>query len=267
MSDAPEEIIEDGETGNEAPEVANPENALTQVEQAARTGGWVPKDEWKGDPDKWVDAAGFVLKAAEILPHVTKELKEVRAEVKATKRTLADFADHHSKTEQRAYQRALSDIQARIDQAAAMGDVQGVREGTDELVELRKEAETKPPAKEPEGDHPEFAAFKDDNAWYGKDKALSAAFDALCKDVFEDGYTTPKSGLKEALSRLRSEFPQKFENPARRQAAPVEGAGAPPRKAGKGYADLPPDAKAMCDDFVKRIPGFKREQYIKDFFA
>lgn len=238
---------------------------LASVETAARAGGWVPKDEWKGDADKWVDAPGFVLKAAEILPHVNQALREAKSEIRDVKKTLASFAEHHNKTEQRAYERAFRDIQERLDASAAAGDVQGVRNATDELIELQKDA-SKPGADQNAGS-PEFAAWQDDNAWYGKDKPLSAAFDALCREVVEDGYTTPKAGLKEAMTRLKAEFPQKFENPARKQAPSVEGAGAPPRAKGKGYSDLPPDAKAMCDDFVKRVPGFSRDRYCKDFFS
>lgn len=248
--------------GADAPQDSDP---LASVETAARAGGWVPKDEWKGDPEKWVNAPGFVLKAAEILPHVNQALRESKAEMREVKKTLASFAEHHNKTEQRAYERAFREIQERIDASASVGDVQGVRNATDELIELNKDA-SKPAAAQSTGT-PEFTAWQDDNAWYGKDKPLSAAFDALCKEVFEDGYTTPKSGLKEAMSRLKVEYPHKFENPNRRQAPTVEGAGAPPRARGKGYADLPPDAKAMCDDFVKRVPGFTREKYAKDFFS
>jgi hypothetical protein len=47
----------------------------------------------------------------------------------------------------------------------------------------------------------------------------------------------------------------------------VEGGGSPPSPGGKSYSDLPPDAKAMCDDFVKRVPGFTRDRYVKDYFA
>jgi hypothetical protein len=272
MSDAIENADEGLETGADtaapapagadAPQDSDP---LASVETAARAGGWVPKDEWKGDPEKWVDAPGFVLKAAEILPHVNQALREAKSEIRDVKKTLASFAEHHNKTEQRAYERAFREIQDRIDASASVGDVQGVRNATDELIELQKDVAK--PAAAQSGASPEFSAWQDENAWYGKDKPLSAAFDALCKEVFDDGYTTPKAGLKEAMSRLKADYPHKFENPARKQAPPVEGGGAPPRARGKGYADLPPDAKAMCDDFVKRIPGFKRETYVKDFFG
>src|SRR3990167_4897006 len=33
---------------------------LSETEQAAVTNGWVPKDQWEGDPDEWVPARQFI---------------------------------------------------------------------------------------------------------------------------------------------------------------------------------------------------------------
>jgi hypothetical protein len=51
---------------------------------------------------------------------------------------------------------------------------------------------------------------------------------------------------------VKAKFPDKFENP-RRKAAMHEGGGARGEsKRGKSYANLPADAKATCDRFVKK---------------
>lgn len=235
------------------------------AEDRAMAMGWTPKSQFKGDPERWVDAETFVKRGEEFLPFLKANNRRLEQALERTRADLKQLADHHSKTAAREYQRALNDIQARLDEAAANGDVQGVREATDELVEFSKES----PAAVPAGGSAEFDAWRADNDWYGTDKPLSAAFDALCTVVFEEGYRTPKAGLKEAMSRLREDFPTKFakaENPNRRQAAAVEGGGNAPRRAGKSRSDLPADARGFMDRMVKQ--GLMTEaEYLKDFFS
>ena len=60
--------------------------------------------------------------------------------------------------------------------------------------------------------------------------------------------------------------PDKFKNPRRQQAAAVEGAGGSTYRSGgvKGYADLPPEAKAACDKFVNQ-KLITQKQYLAEY--
>lgn len=237
-----------------------------EFETAARAGGWVPKDEFEGPPDKWKDAKSYVLHAAEILPSLTKDLRSAKDEIKDVKKTLREFGDYHSKTAQREYERAVKDIEARLNEAHASGDAQGVMDAAEDLAELKAEEKTarKAPA---QSRAPELEAFIEENPWYGKDKPLTAACNAIAEEVFNEGYTG-KAQVAEVTRRLKEEFPHKFakaENPNRRLPGAVEGNGTATRKAGKTFADLPPEAKKMCDEFVRDIKGFTREQFVKDY--
>lgn len=271
MSEAADDQVPDlTDTAAPADDAAQQDNAPS-AEDRAMAMGWTPRSQFKGDPEKWVDAETFVKRGEEFLPflkannrRLEQALERQQKETAKVQQTLAKFAEHHSKTEQRAYERALNEIQARIDEAAANGDVAGVREATGELLELGKEASSPAATAEAE-EPPEFTEWKAANPWFGTDKALTAASAAIGDECVREGFTG-KALIKEVDRRLRAEFPNKFENPNRRQAATVEGQGAPPRKASKSYADLPPEAKAICDDFVKRVPGFTREKYCKDYF-
>lgn len=279
MSEAAEDAnIEAGEVV-EAPEAnaAPQQDAEPQLtaEDRALAMGWTPKAQFKGDPERWVDAETFVKRGEEFLPflkannkRLEQALERANAKMEGLEKAVSKSIEHISRADQRAYARARADLEAELEQAAAAGDTEGVKAVTKDIVNLEKEiGEGK--AEEKPADVPEFAAFKDENAaWYGKDKALSAAFDALCRDVFEEGYTSPKAGLKEAMSRLKDSFPEKFAkpvNPNRSAPAAVEGAGAPARRGGKTYADLPPEAKKMCDEFVRDIKGFTRDKFVKDY--
>jgi hypothetical protein len=267
-ADAPELDAIAPETAADAPESPKEGGAKSQLEDAARQSGWAPKDQWKGSPEDWIDAPEFILKAVgEVLPSMRKSLQEAKAESAQLRKAVKDSIEHISKADQRAYDRATKEIQARLDAAAHIGDVQGVRDATEELVDLTKEIQAAPkPETGPETDE-HFDAWTEANPWWGKDKAMTGATIAIANEVeAETGLKTGTRFYTEVTKRVKEAFPHKFENPNRRLPAAAEGS-SPPRPRGKTYADLPADAKAMCDSFVKDIKGFKVESYVKDYFA
>ena len=73
------------------------------------------------------------------------------------------------------------------------------------------------------------------------------------------------ASIQEVTEEVRRRFPEKFGNPRREKPNRVEGGGTPSGRSGKkGYADLPPEAKAACDRFVKQ-GLMTKEEYVKDF--
>lgn len=263
MSEAPE-----GQVAEEPVVAAEPAaptgNAATEIEEAAGKGGWLPKDQWTGDPEKWVDAPKFVLRAAEILPQLTADLKDARAEIRTVKKAVADSAKFISAAEKRAYDQGVAAAQARLDTAAASGDVEGVRNATKEIVDLATDAITTAPAQP--ATTPEFDAWKADNSWFGTDRAMTAAAVAIANEAEAEGYKD-KALIKETDARIRAKFPQLYTNPNRDRAAPVEGGGNAPRKTGKSFSDMPQDAREMVSYFEKNTKGFNRDKYIRDYFS
>lgn len=267
MSEAAEDaIIEADEPVNDA---TADDQATEQedTEAEARAMGWKPLDGFKGDATKFVDAAEYVRRGKEIMPFLRKELAASNAKIAKLEKAIDHSIKHISRAEQRAYEQAKRDLEAELDQATEAQDAKAVREITQDIVKLEKQVTAEAPA-EAGDEPPEFAAWKEDNPWFGKDKALTAACAALGDEALAEGFTG-KALVKEVDRRLREEFPAKFakpENPARRQAAAVEGGGSAPRRTGKTYADLPQDAKQMCDELCKDIPTMTREKYVKGYF-
>lgn len=253
------------ETPAEEADVAAVEEA--SPEDQARKRGWRPKEEFSGPEDKWVDAETFLQRGQEEPGLVRKELQAAERRIKSLEKTLKEFSAHYSRTEQRAYERALSEIQTRLDIAASNGDVNGVREATDELIELRTEAKEAAQHTGP-AENDDFEAWRAENAWFGKDRAMTAACAAIGEEVLAEGYTG-KAQIKEVDRRIREAFPEKFAkatNPNRTNAASVEGAGSPARRGGKSRSDLPADARQQMDRWVKQ--GLLTEaEYLKDFFG
>ncbi len=52
------------------------QQAQRDYEAEARSSGWLPQDQWKGPPEKWVDAEKFVQRGEQFLPFVQAKLKK-----------------------------------------------------------------------------------------------------------------------------------------------------------------------------------------------
>ena len=113
-------------------------------------------------------------------------------------------------------------------------------------------------------DRAAFDAFLADNPWFEDEPMMRGAALALAEQLHAEGLTEPQAQLAEVARRIRAEFAHRFENPRRRLAAAVEGAPGARRTVRGTYADLPPEAKAACDRFVKRAL-LTREQFVKDY--
>jgi len=270
------EAIEDAGLEPEAeaaPIVATPEDAPQEqsADDRALTMGWVPKEQFRGPAEKWVDAETFIKRGEEFLPFLkanNKRLEQAQErhtkEIERLKGTLEKFAEHHSKAEQRAYERALWELQSEQAAAVEANDLGRVQAITQEIVGLN--AEAKGSKVEPEqGDPPVLADWKADNAWYSRDPVMRAAAVAIADQLVSEGVIDPARQLAEVTKRIKAEFPQKFENPNRRAAPAVEGGGQAARRTGRTWGDLPREAQIMADEFVRDIPGFTREKYVKGY--
>lgn len=275
MSEAPDVIQEAASA--DAP-VIQSQGSERDYDAEARAAGWKPKEDFSGPEDKWVDAETFVKRGEEWAPYVranTKKLEEAlkatREELKATKKTMAEFREYSTKAEQRAYDRALKELQDRQDRAVEEGDAAAVRAVTQEIADLAVEVRDSSMKSQPQAENgmtPDYEeaveAFKEANPWFETDEDMASWAVALDQKLAGQGMED-KARLKEIAKRARTVFPHKFENPARRQPSAVEGSTPPRRSSGRTYADLPADAKRTCDSFVKRIPGYTREDYLKNY--
>lgn len=263
------EAVDSADTGA----VAQSEPAETR----ARRMGWTDKEEFRGDPAKWVDAETFVKRGEEILPIVQHQnkvleaaLRKAESEIKDFRKTLTDYKNFADKAEQRSYERALRDLEAQQADAVTRGDVQGVREITKEIAALDKEVRSDAPATDhPKGWTQDYAeaveAFESENTWFNNDRSMTAWAKAMDAELAGDGMEA-KARLKQLAKLAREEFPHKFRNPNRDAPGAVEGGAVGARRAGgKTWADLPAEAKKQADSFVRKIPGYTREKYLKDY--
>ena len=271
-------MSEEGEVAIEAVEeaaVETQEGPSEQVLNEAASMGWSPKDRWRGDPEEWVDADTFVRRGKEIMPILRKNNErmqrkiEEQARVQAEQaRVFAEFNEYHQRTIQQQKDAALAQLREARKQAIENSDGAAFEQIEGHIRQVEAYEPELPKIKEaPVEMPPDFAEWLSDNPWYAKDKVAQVQADEIADQLRKEGVTSNgRYFLEEVGKRVREALPQRFGNPARRQPASVAAPSpAAPRKSGKSYDDLPSEARKLCDDFVRTIPGFTRDQYLRDY--
>jgi len=243
------------------------------IEVQARAMGWVPEDEFKGNPEMWKDAETFVKNGYEVLPILRERTKtmatkmdEVTQKLAKTESLLATLTEHHKKTDELAYKRALADLKAEQRKAVEDNDVERFDAIDRKLEQLEKPEQSTNDANLDPG----FVAWKSENPWYDNDAELSVYADSIA------GFVERTSGLKggkaffdKVTEEVKARYPDKFKNPNREKPNAVEGGGdnntGPVKPKKKTYSDMPQDAKEACDELVK-AGLMEKDQYIKEYW-
>lgn len=265
------------------------------AEERARRMGWVPKDEFRGDPKRWRPAADFIARAETELPVAQATIRRLESGSQAQQRkidglvanvrelteTLTEFRTFATKGEERAYNRAKAELEAEFKVAVEAGDVPRAEAARDELADLgeppkapvaKKPGEEKPAAGEQPQIEPETLQWIDENPWFNRDPELNDFATNMHGTLLRTKSTLSLAeNLDEVKRRTMLAFPEKF--PAARKpngggaarVAEPSGGGRPRPTGGQTYDDLPADAKKACDRFVKQIPGYTRDEYVKQF--
>lgn len=240
----------------------------------AEQNGWVPKEKFRGDPDEWVDAETFAKRGRDINPflrksneRLKKELDDAKGELTELKLTTKEFAAEFAKMKENAYKRAISELKVQKREAVKDDDdarVDELEERIEELKEEAKVAAAKPePAKPAAPDMTAYNEWKDDNRWYRpeNEEAYDMAEVIALRLRKEDPSLVGRAFLDEMTRRVKKRLPEAFEN-KNREKAPHEGPSVRGQSKDKrGYTNLPADAKAACDRYVKS-GHLTQEQYL-----
>lgn len=239
---------------------------MRDFEAEAKAMGWTPKDDFKGDDKRWIDAETFVKRGEEMMPILKAQNKKLRQDMDDLKRQMKKAADHFSKAEERAFQKALAEIDRKHAEAVEVGDVAGARKAVVEMRELEKDFSSEVPAAAEPTDQKqiaaEFQAWVEANDWYGADDAKTRYAD-LQAGLMGPAEEWPQ-GRKAWFAEIEKKVDAKFA-----ARPPVVNAAPGARPAGKStsrtYADLPPDAKKLCDKWVSQGVIKDRATYVNSF--
>jgi len=262
MSEALEVQVEQTAVAPEEVKQETQQPASSPIEDKAREGGWVPQEEWTGDPDKWRPAREFVDRG-----ELFSKIDSMGKELKEAKKTLKMMQEHHSKVKESEYNRAVADLKALQKQHLEEGNSDGYLETTELLTDLRAEQkaraviqETAPAANEP---HPHFVEWQQKNDWYSKDKEMHDYADAIGLGYAQQHpELEPEEVLKYVATQVRGRFRERFVNPNRTKPSAVEGANTTgsPRK---GSIELTEEERKVMNTFV-RAGVMTKEAYIDE---
>ena len=254
------------------------------VEERAKLQGWVPKEEFKGDPERWTSAEDYVERADHIVPIMKKQNKKyeeqlkkqgddlasTKAEISNLKETLRKVVSINEKVSEREYNRAIETI--KKEQEVAINEQDGAKfrqleNDKDNLIKNKPERVNIESPTQP-AENPAWQAWVAKNDWYNDDPDLKNYSDYTATIVQRENPQLVGEEFYEAVkNRVKAAMPHKFENPNRQEASAVVGGDiqgkTEPKK--KGYNSLPQEAKQACDNFVAE-GLMTKEEYVKDYF-
>ena len=249
--------------------------------EKATAQGWKSEEDWKGDPPK----RGFqtAKEFLEIDGKVNAILKERNGklieDVSGLRETMAllvkDSAENKRKAlekERLAHEKEKAQIIDKLTQKRREAITDGDVEQADVLdSQIDKVKAATPPV----GPSQEYLGWHSDNEWYAspeevpsnpKHAEMSAEADIIAARLWDTGrYNTEKEHLEAVTQHIKRMFPEQFENPNRGEPSATETTRATKTSEKKSYTNLPAEAKAACDSFVKDIPGYTREDYMKAY--
>ena len=264
------------EVHEETPEI--PAEAVPQISQEtidrARGMGHRSKEEWRGDPDKWVPADKYVERGETLIPIMKSQMgkyenkiSNLESQVESQKKTTEKILKMGETVQKRAYEQAKRDLTQQQVKAVSDGDVEKWQKLEDQKDDL---PQPEPIEIEQPASSPVFDAWAAKNDWYFNDKDMNAFSDVLGKRMREENPNMPYYQILQAVeTKIKETFPAKFDNPNRVIPSVVDGGQnreIAPKANGKGYNDLPADAKTMCEQNVSQGLYKTKEDWTKAYF-
>jgi len=259
----------------------------TEIEQTATSQGWRPQEEFKGDPADWKSAEEFV-EHGEKIHQVMKErngklldeMQDLKSQLSEQKATMDSFVKFSKNAEERAYNKAVSDLKGKQIEAVKDGDEAAYKAIDKEIDDLEKPQQT-PQANPAEIQMKVFNEWAGANEWYGDVENVEQiifadkVFDILAAKTKPATEAEFNKIFDAVTTKVKTKFSKLFENGNRNKPAAVVG-GDPSQQTkvngGKSnYANLPAEAKTQCDSFVKQFnptgakDGYSKEDYVKQY--
>jgi hypothetical protein len=263
------------------------------IEQEARSMGWVPSEEFRGDQARWIDASTFVERGHTVLPIVQKKNKELQQQMSdmaaenkrlanlfaETQQSIKDLQELHNQTTKQKVEAAREQILDAIKQAKRDGDTDLEVDLFEKLNQtnaaLEKPAVVVPPVIIPPVQEVDPAAksWADANGWYGNDRRKTSLVLSIANALRADPDNDALVG-KAFYDKVDAELAYRLNGGTGTQKV---GSGNHTGSQGGGgskdptYADLDADAKKVCDTEGKKFIGegklYKTQAEWRNYYA
>lgn len=265
----------DSSTGNSN---AN-QSADASDEASASKIGWVPSDQWKGDPAKHKSAKDFLEATRTSLPLVKaqrdrlqSQVEELQGVVLKNQNDMKTVVSVLSNQFQEKIKQQREEMDARYAEAVALGDRDAIRASMKEQRDFeaaQRQAATQatqaaPAQTQQAAPVPQFFTdWLERNTWFRSDKEAAAAAQAISVVLEKDGYTG-KALLEKTEERMRERMPGLFAEEQRGRESRVEGATRGGRNTGAGKIRESEIPQALLDSYVGPGKAFKTTaEYLK----
>ena len=264
----PEEILAPETPEVKTPEQTPQESQYSEAEQLAMENGWVPKDQWKGDPDSWRPAKEFndrgeFFKRIDRLEHKNKELQQ--AMMFLTQQQKQQYLN--------GYNEAIKRLRFQRDEALESGDNLQAARISDKIEEVKEQAQVArqqavqpAPVIEPSETYKSWA---NKNTWYTQDKVLTRYAEAVGASYKEEHPSSTESEmLRYVETEVKREFPNKF-GPKGPPSPEGDGRGTGPKTGGTGKyssveGSLTSEQRSIMNTIIKTT-GMTKEEYLKQY--
>lgn len=253
---------------------------MSEVEDKATALGWSPKEQFRGNPELWMDAETFVKRGEEIMPllkannrKLLDEVTNIRGELASTKELLK--ASTESIEALKEFNTDIARANGKAKKEELITAIAAAKEASDYVTEttlqdqlnehnaaLRAAEATKKATPKPvEGGtqqkdwtlDPSWKAWLADNQWFGPDKRRTALALGVANELRSEN--SPLQG-RAFFDKVTEEVEKTFEPAKRNGPSRVEGGGSGTRNGGgTTYADLPADAKEACTRQGAKLVG------------
>lgn len=241
---------------------------MSTPEEKAALQGWKPESEWTGPKDAWKPAQQFLDDGEHIISRVKGKLekkleesqKEFEARLERIERANKAALDAQAASAKKERDDLLAQLNAQKKEAIEDNDLAKLESVREKIEEVRSA-----PVHEPDEEGLNAAkAFKAKHEfWQGKNMKLQNFADGAAGRLQGRGLS-PTEFFAELDRQIRESFPEEFGKPKR---AGLESDSPASGDDSKTYADLPKEAKAACDDFMKRGIFKKKQDYVDSYFG
>ena len=264
----PEEILKP-DVVEQAAEQTPQEPQLSEAENLAMENGWVPKDQWKGDPDSWRPAKEFndrgeFFKRIDRLEHKNKELQQA----------MTFLTQQQKQSYLNGFNEAIKRLRVQRDEALESGDNLQAARISDRIDEVKEQAQVAnrqavqpaPTAIEPSETYKGWATK---NSWYTQDKVLTKYAEAVGATFKEENpSSTEGEMLRHVEMEVKREFPQKFgpKGPPSPEGA-GRGTGTKTSNTGKYSSvegSLTSEQRSIMNTIIKTT-GMTKEEYLRQY--
>lgn len=247
-------MSEDEDTGTTSPE----------IEEEARSMGWVPPEEWVGDPppNGFLEADAFVERGRNVLPIIQAQNRDLREEIKTLKSgvdSFRQFATNALERERAEKESLITQLEAKRAEAIEEGDGEAAVKAEREIHELRTEAAAPDPHVEAAVDE-----WLQNNGWFTTDPVMRSWADGRALAMANDNVPPGLPTLERIAAEAREAFPDRFGKTNGDKPPPSPESGRKRRAPGnqKTFADLPAEAKRAYEEFKEVMPDYTKEQYL-----